>query len=376
MVSAAPRKKKSGEKLIDNLAYQIAIQVRVPALAEGGTGVAKSQLAAAMAKAMGFKFYPLIGSCHAPEDFGGIPFPVFEQGHAELLPMKWVRQTTDPYWFIFVDEVTTIPQSVRPPMLSLLSERRIGEIEMHPTAIICGACNPPALAPNAAPLEVSLNNRFYHHNWKTPIDSWLEGMKNDQNFPAPEVRILPDNWVTYRGKWSGLMASFVQSKRSMAEYEYKPEDTVKAFYTLRSIQKAALLMAGAESIDAPAEVCNELLTGIVGNEWASEFLTYCNAVELYDPEEIVEGKAKVKWDKRRFDVISCLPSAVLGAVRNNNNADRFGRACEFFVELCEHEADLAVYPLSELMQIKPKDYRFSVEVATTFCDVLDQLKGV
>jgi len=375
MILATPRKKRAGEVLIENLAYFIAIQCRVPALAEGGTGVAKSQFMRALAAALNYKFYSLIGSLHAPEDFGGIPFPVFDEKHAELLPMKWVRRVADPFWFLFFDEVTTIPQSVRPVTLSMLSERVIGEVEMHPTTIMCGACNPPELAPNAAPLEPSVLNRFYHHKWVVPLTTWLEGMKNDQNFPVPNIPVLPEGWTAHRGKWSALFAKFIEAKPSMIERVLKADSVDKSFQSPRALQKAALLMAGAESIDAPVEVYSELMNGMVGSEFATEFFAYLSTVELYDPEEIVAGKAKVKWDKRRFDVIACLPSAVLGAIRHKNDPDRYGHACDFFVELCQHEADLALYPLAELMKMKPQGYRFSHQVATTYADILAQLEA-
>lgn len=374
MVSAAPRKRRSGEVTIENLAYFIAIQTRVPALAEGGTGVAKSQFMKALAKALGYQFYSLIGSLHAPEDFGGIPFPVFEERHAELLPMKWVRRTADPFWFIFFDEVTTIPQSVRPVTLSMLSERLIGEVEMHPTTICCGACNPPELAPNASPLEPSLLNRFYHHKWQVPVTTWLEGMMRDQNFQVPQIPVLPEDWVNYRGKWSALIGRFIQSKPSMIEKVLKADSVDKAFQSPRALQKTALLLAGAENIDAPTEIYAELVNGMVGSDFATEFFAHLNTVELYDPEEIVEGKAKVKWDKRA-STLSLASSAVLGAIRHQNNPDRFNRACEFFVELCQHEADLALYPLAELAKLRPKGHMYQPKVAKTFADILAQLEN-
>lgn len=373
-ITASPRKLRGGERIIDNLAYFIAVQTRVPALAWGGTGVSKTQFNAALAKALGFNFYSLIGSCHAPEDFGGIPFPVFEEHHAELLPMKWVRKTMEPNWYIFFDEVTTIPQQVRPVTLSMLSERKIGEVEMHPSTILCGACNPPELAPNAAPLEKSLLNRFYHHEWKFPLSSYLEGMRKDGNFPAPKVQVLPETWPTYRGKWSTLIANFIEAKPSMVEHQHTPEDDRKSFPSPRACHKAASLLAGAEAIDAPADTYVELLTGMVGTEWANEFLAYCATVELYDPNEIVEGTVKVKWDKRRFDVIACLPSAVIGAIKQENNAKRFGNAVKFFVDLCKYEADLALYPLEELMALKPADYKWEREPATVFGAMLQQIR--
>jgi hypothetical protein len=373
-VTAAPRVKRLGERIIENMAYLIAVQTRVPALAEGDTGVGKSQFISQLCDALGFDFYPLIGSCHAPEDFGGIPFPVFDAGHAALLPMKWVSRTTLPRQFIFIDEVTTIPQQVRPVALSMLTERRIGEVLMHPSTIICGACNPPELAPNAAPLEKALLNRFYHHKWQPPKSSWLVGMRNDQNFPTPQVPVLSDNWLTFRGKWSALHANFCEAKPSMLEYQHTGEDDRKSFPTLRSIQKSALLLAAAEDVDAPAEIFVELLSGMVGDEYASEFFAYCGSVELYDPEDIVEGRVKVKWDKSRFDVLACLPSAVIGAIRRENNADRFGKAVEFFIELCQHEADLALYPLEELCPMMPKGYRWDTKAATVFGDILRQIE--
>jgi hypothetical protein len=373
-ICASPRQKRVGERIIENLAYIIAVQTRVPALAEGGTGEAKTQWVQQLAAAIEFDFYPLIGSCHAPEDFGGIPFPVYDEGHVVLLPMKWVRKTMQPRQLIFIDEVTTIPQQVRPVALSMLTERRIGETYLHPDTIICGACNPPELAPNAAPLEKSLLNRFYHHKWEIPRTSWLEGMRRDQSFPTPAVPVLPDNWLTYRGKWSALHANFIEAKPSMLVHEHSMEDERKSFPSPRAIQKAALLLAGAEAVDAPAETYVELLSGMVGEEYATEFFAYCASVELYDPEDIVEGRAKVKWDKTRFDVLACLPSAVLGAIRKENNTGRFGNAVKFFVELCEHEADLALYPLEELCPMMPKGFQFDRQTMTVFGDILRQVE--
>jgi len=375
VTTAAPRNIRGGEVLIPNMAYHIAIQTRVPALAWGGTGVVKTQGNAALAKALGFKFYPLIGSCHAPEDFGGIPFPVFNEGHTELLPMKWVRKTRDPYWFIFMDEVTTIPIQVRPPALSMLSERRIGECVMHPTTIICGATNPPELAPNAAPLEKSLLNRFYHHKWEFPLAEWVKGMRQGQNFDEPKVTILPDNWETYIGKWSSLVGNFIMSRPEMAEEDHsKCDDDRLSFASPRAWSKAALLLAGAEACDAPVEVYVQLLSGMIGEANGSEFVAHLHATELYSPDEILNGDVTVDWQKSRFDVLACLPSAIVGAIKSENSDKRFSNAVKFFVELCEHEADLALYPLLELMPLMPDGHRLDQDAAVKFSGVVRQME--
>lgn len=373
-ISAAPRPLRPGEHVIENLAYLIAVQTRVPALAEGGTGVAKTTFIGQLAEALGYDFIPLIGSCHAPEDFGGIPFPVHADRCVDLLPMRWVRRTLEPKCFLFIDEVTTIPQQVRPVALAMLSERRIGETRMHPETIVCGACNPPELAPNAAPLEKALLNRFYHHTWRTPVRSWLEGMRADQHFRMPRFPLLPDNWLSYRGKWSALHADFITAKPSMLECVPDADDDRRSFPSPRAIQQSALLLAGAEAVDAPAETFVELLSGMVGAEYAAEFFAHCTAVELYDPEDILEGRRRVDWGRARFDVLACLPAAVLGALRRRNDAPRFGNAIAFFVELCRHQADLAMQPLQELCLMMPADYRWDPQVATVFGGMLRQIE--
>jgi len=273
-----------------------------------------------------------------------------------------------------MDETQSIPIQVRPVALSMLTERRIGETHMHPDTIICAACNPPELAPNASPLEKSLLNRFYHHKWQIPVVSWLQGMRSDQSFPKPVVAVLPENWLAYRGKWSALHANFIEAKPSMLVHEHTMDDERKSFPSPRAIGQAALLLAGAESVDAPVETYVELLSGMVGSEYASDFFAYCASVELYDPEDIVQGNRTVEWDRSRFDVLACLPSAVLGAIRRDNNAQRFGNAVKFFVELCQHEADLALYPLEELCSMMPKRFRYDPAVATVFGGILRQLE--
>ena len=373
-ITALPRDKRSSEPVIPNLAYIIGVQTKTPCLTEGGTGEAKTQYIMQLADVLGYDFYPLIGSCHAPEDFGGIPYPVYDQGHVELLPMKWAQRCKKPKQMIFMDETQSIPIQVRPVALSMLTERRIGETHMHPDTIICAACNPPELAPNASPLEKSLLNRFFHHKWQIPVASWLQGMRSDQSFPKPVVTVLPENWLAYRGKWSALHANFIEAKPSMLVHEHTMDDERKSFPSPRAIRQSALLLAGAESVDAPVETFVELLTGMVGSEYASEFFAYCASVELYDPEDIVEGNRTVAWDRSRFDVLACLPSSVLGSIRRENNAKRYGNAVKFFVELCQHEADLALYPLEELCSMMPQGYRYDPAVASVFGGILRQLE--
>jgi len=347
-----------------NAASDIVAQTcSVPVYTEGDTGQGKTSTWAALAKAIEYEFLDKNCALHEPSEFGGIPFPDFNRGVTVVLPMEWTQRVTKPKCLLFFDELPCLSQETRPVVLKALSERILGVQKFADDLICCAAGNPSEMSPNGTPLERSLCNRFYHHKWVAPIASWLKGMDNDCNFEGyANVPILPKTWLTFRPKWSGLIASYCRSSGNY-ESKYDPDNPGDpAFATLRSWRNLALGLAAAESVNAEPEIYHQIATGLVGRDMASMFLEDVSLKELIDPEGVLNGTATVDF-KARLDILHCLPSAIIRCLqaKDGMSLDRYDRAAQFFASMASTHADLILSPLGHFVDLQPEGYAFSPE---------------
>lgn len=357
-----------------NAAYDIAVQCGTAAIAWATTGVAKSAYVEALAGALGYKFFCFIPSQHMPEDIGGIPFHNVEKGVAQMVAMEWMQELTQPNCLLFIDELTTAPQQMRPPLLSVLNERRVGGLRFHPSTIICAASNPPELAPNSSPLEASMLNRCYHHEWVTPFDSWLSGMMNGGEFSVPADIPVVGDYSMYLPKWTRLIGSLCKAQPALRETTKVPENEM-AFPSLRSWYRLAHCLAGADKVGAEGDVMAELGAGLVGKAASSQLMTYIAALDLHDPDEVLDGKAKVEYAADRIDQLVYLPVAMINALRGNNTSKRIDKACEVMIEMGEHDLlDVVMGPLAEISELFPK-YSIPRSLAARYGNLIKQIGG-
>lgn len=346
-----------GSKYHENAALDIVIQTRVvPALAKGDTGLAKTQSAQQLADKIGYTLLSRNVALHTPEEFGGIPYPDFNRGVTVMLPLEWTEAVTKPKMLVFFDEITTLGPELRPVIMKALSERELGTTKFAKDLIVFGACNPPEMSPNGTPLERPFNNRFYHHNWVTPVASWLKGMRNGGKFSSHAVPVVPDNWEVYCGKWCTLVAQFCESTNSYTS-KYDQNDDTPSFASLRSWYHLALSMSAAESVDCEPEIYSQIGTGLVGQAMASEFFQFVALQELYSPLDVLDGTVAVDFSSR-LDILHCLPAALVRTLANPENMthDRYRRGAEFFAELAVHHADLVLAPIAAFTELQPEGY--------------------
>ena len=196
-------------KSCPNAAAALVAQSGCPVKIEGPPGVAKSSVVWQWSKILGRDLLYLIGSTHAPEDFSGIPFPSDDRAFFSQTPPRWAERLTRPGAMLFLDELTTVPPSVRAAMLSMLTERRLGELQIHPDTLFFAACNPPAMAPNASPLEKSMANRFWHWDWKHDFEAWATGMMSeDDNFQPRWVPTVASDWKRFKAMIGANLVSY------------------------------------------------------------------------------------------------------------------------------------------------------------------------
>lgn len=359
---------------IVNLAMFIALQCNTSSVAWGGTGVAKSAFFAALAKALGMKFYCFIPSQHMPEDIGGMPYLDLKRLVADMIPMAWIKALAEAGWFLLIDELTTAPQAMRPALLTALNERVVGEQRFHPSTIVCGAANPPELAPNSSPLEPSMLNRCYHHKWVAPFESWYKGMLNGGVFPEPTNVPVVGDYSAFLGKHTRLVAMFCKAHPAMRETKIVPENEL-AFPSLRTWFHLAHCLAGAEKVGASPDVCEELGSGLVGTAATEQFFTYLDRLDLKDADAILDGRESVDFGTDRVDQLVYLPIAMLEALRSNGASKRIDKACDVMISMAEHDMlDLVMGPLGEISDLFPA-YEIPAALDRRYGKLLTQLGG-
>lgn len=357
-----------------NAALFIAIQCGVAGVAWGTTGVGKSAFLKALAEALGYKFFCFIPSQHMPEDIGGIPDIDRKSKVASMIPMQWIKALTEPGWMLMIDELTTAPQPMRPPILSVLNEGCIGDLHFHPSTIRVAAANPPEMAPNSSPLEASMLNRLYHHEWQSPFDTWYKGMLNGGRFEMPANLPVVGDISAYVPKWTALIGRLCYRHPAIRECKVIPEGE-RAFASYRQWFNLAKCLAGADKVKASGEVFNELATGMVGANNATQLMRWIAASDLYDSNAVIDGSVTVEYGDDRIDQLIYLPVGILEALREDHSDKRLDRASEVLVEMGEHGMVDCIMPvLGELSSTYPK-YRMPAKLLARYGSLIKQIGG-
>jgi hypothetical protein len=337
---------KECKSYCENAAFYIAAQCLMTPIAWATTGVAKNALFEAFCKAIGYTYHLFIPSIHLPEDIGGCTDIDRVRKVSEVYPMDWIKVFEKPKQCLHIDEINTAGPTMMPPLLSITNERRVGDIVFHPSTIILCAANPPEMAPNSAPLAGSMQNRLYHHDWKFPLNQWIDGMKNGGVFPTPTDFPIVGDYSSYLPKWTGALGNFAKRNRNAVVTHTLPEDE-KAFCSPRMLFKLAHCLAGADKVKAEGGVIEQLCVGTVGKNVGAQIVKFIAAMDLYDADDVIDGKASVSYTDDRVDSLIYLPSAILDALRPEgcHGKDRLDKAVTVLLDMSENGLLDAVMPV-------------------------------
>jgi hypothetical protein len=320
----------------------IAMQARVPVLFRGMPGVGKSTILAALAVAMGRRFVALIGSQCSPEDLGGLPVPDLKAKLCKLMPMAWVEAFLTPGGLLFLDEITAVSPSVRAALLTLITERHVGDVYLDADTVIAAACNPAEFCPNGTPLEMAMNNRFFHCEWASNDEAWLDGLETLEWEP-PTFPIVPADWQTLIPKWGSRVKMF--HRRTDGMRNVPPTDDLQLAYpSQRTWANAVKCLAAADA--AGADMTSDqtfvrlMVTGNVGSVCGDAFANFNGTLDLIDPLELVDGKAKFKHNESRPDLTFTVAAAVVSTVHAQAtfSGPRWDAAARFLSEIGQEVA--------------------------------------
>lgn len=343
-------------KACNNVAAWIAAQAGRNPFLWGPPGVSKSASALQMAESQGREFLLLLGSTMAPEDVGGIPHVMAAERFFRSLPPEWADRLSRPGCMVMADEFTCTSPAVRAPLQTMYSDRRIGNLRIHPDNWLVAAANPPKWAPNASPLEKAMGNRFVHIDFVHNYDAWKVGMESeDDSWGEVWVPTLPSDWHRYKRKWGTVVTSYLD-KNANDRVQPPPEnDDENCYPTPRSWQILRDCLAAADSVGAPVHVQTQLVHSTIGKVVGANFLRFKAALDLVDPEEVLSGKTKFKYDPARPDLASAMLVSLVSALKANYSAERLDAASKVFcVDIGKHAADLAFTQLKHLVNTRPE----------------------
>ena len=345
--------------MANNDAAFIAIQAGQPTVLVGGSGEGKTAMAEQLCKdKLGLEPVTIIPSQHMPEDIGGLPHINKDNGSVTMVHMDRLLKLKQPGHALIIDELTTASQAMRPTLLSLLNEGRIGDLKIHPSNLRMACMNPDRLAPNGTPLEPTLCNRLYHHQWKVPFDSWLEGMENGGDFRLPHDLPIVGDYEAYVPLWCRRVAYLLRRQPALRYCTVDQIDgEVSAFPSLRMWHGLARCLAAAQSVQADGTVYSELACGMVGPDGGHQLMASIKKRELYDADELIEGTSVIDYDKCKVDQLVYIPCGVLEALIENHDDERIERSINLLFEMCEHGLTDCVAPvMSDINKRFPESF--------------------
>lgn len=291
-------------------------------------------------KEIGYHCETLVLSQCDPADIGGLPH--IENGVTMYAKPDWLQRLEKaPRSVLFFDELTTSRPSVQAPALTLIQNRKVHSLTLPENTLIIAASNPPDEAADGSDLEPPMANRFCHLDWKVSVDTWVDnlmsGFKNNKFFD------LPVNWQDFIQEERLLVGSFLKANPFLANGLPKDRESQgKAWPSFRTWTNVATINAAAKSVGIDP---TEFVCGSVGAGAGIEYLNWLKALDLPNPEEVLQKvDSFLGWTPpKRDDICMVVASSVARAVENNSTIDRWNSGWKVMNKIAESgKPDVAI----------------------------------
>lgn len=314
-------------------AVGVCVSARIPFLLWGDPGAGKTAVVESAAGA-GWHVETLICSHYEPSDFAGLP--IVSGQRVTLAPPGWAhRVAAEPGpSIVFFDEWTTASPAVQAAALRPLTHGQVGVLQLPDRVSFGAAANPADVAASGWELAAPTANRFVHLDWRMPLDVYAESLVTG-DWPVLPVPALPQDIKALVAAQRGLVAGFLRSRGG--QLSSIPSDAAgrgRAFPTPRTWDYAARLLAIAA--DQGEEVCRLLVYGAVGAPVGHEFLTWLGALDLPDPEDLLDDPLGDGLKGLRPDRVHVALQGVLAAYTADSSPDRWTAAMNVCVGAATH----------------------------------------
>jgi hypothetical protein len=307
-------------------AVGVCVATRIPFLLWGEPGAGKTAVVES-ATLSGWHVETLICSHYEPSDFAGLPV-VNKDGTVTLAPPGWAaRVAKEPRRsIVFFDEWTTAAPAVQAAALRPLTHGEVGALRLPDRVSFGAAANPADVAASGWELAAPTANRFIHFDWTMPLDVFAESIVTG-NWPMMSVPDLPLGHEAHLAATRGLVAGFVRARGG--QLSSVPGDAAgrgRAFPTPRTWDYAARLVSLAKACDMSPDVLRLLVHGAIGAPTGHEFLAWMSALDLPDPEWLLDCKGVAQFVGMRADRVHVTLQSVLAAVTTHSTPERWTAA--------------------------------------------------
>ena len=235
---------------------------------------------------------------------------------------------------------------------------------------IIGIANPPEIATDGYEFSAPVVNRMCILEWETDLSSWQEGMATNE-FPEPNIPVLPDDWTDLIPKWKFLVGEF--SKEGGAEFfvesetfPKKAEDWSKPWCSHRSWYNAAVNLAAAESVGANESTTTKILTGFVGEGAASVFMHWHKSIGLPTSSDFYNRPEETAHKlPRRFDTaVACVKGVLCYAKQKIDEAgsdydanQSWEKGLDFAEIAFKHNREVISASVGSFIKLKPASHK-------------------
>ncbi len=176
--------------------FLLHVATECPVLVWGPPGIGKTAIVEAFAKEVDFECVSLCGSQMAPEDIGGAPKIIEDEGVTRFFPPSMIRR--DKPYCLFIDEINACSQDVQKAFYSLIHEQRVGEYRLPAGSVVIGAGNRSQDSAIVKQISSALVNRMVHVHMTVSTREWLEWAGHEAVHPwvIEYIQNRPDHlWV-------------------------------------------------------------------------------------------------------------------------------------------------------------------------------------
>lgn len=316
----------------------------------GGPGTAKSDLVTQVASAAGLHVQVVIASLRDPTDFLGLPVPG-KNGSVKYAPPDWALQAAElGNSVVFLDEISTCAPAVQAALLRVVLDRVVGDFALPPTVRIVAAQNSVEDSAGGYDLAMPLANRFATlADWQAPDAkawaSWLLSAGNGDETetttsPQAEQERVMQRWPLEYAKASGVISTFINRNPSLlhAQPQAGSPQASLPWPSRRTWAMATRAMAAA-AIHALTEAETDRYVGaLVGNAAVTELRSFLANLDLPDPADLLDGKAKFTHDRDRMDRTMAVFSSCAALVAPKSAEARNTRGAALWALLNDHMA--------------------------------------
>jgi len=227
-----------------------------------------------------------------------------------------------PFWGVmFMDELNLATRETENAALDRMDSPPDG-------IIVIAAGNPPARGQAARSLGAAAANRFCHLDVVADPTAWasaqIKGWPEEPGaFPTPD----PETLDKHTRKTRMLASTFISRRQELLEKcPDNPVEAGKGWPSTRTWEYAVKVHAVAAALNYDVEDRKALLTGLLGDGSATEFLAYCEDADLVDPEAWLAAPTSVTIDENRIDRTVAALTSVVHAVQSKLTEPRWASA--------------------------------------------------